>query len=321
MKVFIDYSIRDCGKSKFLGRLVRELETRGVFYSSDPRRADIALLISRPRGPLPPCPKVIRMDGIDLLDTPRNRHKVAHVVLPAMNECQGVIYQSRFCQTVLNAIIRHSIPEERQFVIYNAAHPREFDVEPMKSPYPWNILLCAQWFKKQERVYKRLGPLFEFINDYCHQCKDTMFWVAGATNPATKLAGNDRVRILGNLTNRELLPVLRMADVYLHMPEFSWCDNSLVECVCAGCYPIGSNIGGNAEVIMAVGGGVVDGDQPRKLGWIREYVPAPLNRRGLEKALTFARTAPPINCEEVHISRAADHYLNVFHTILKGWGR
>ena len=158
--------------------------------------------------------------------------------------------------------------------------------------------------------------LVDFIRDYTRDYADTMFWIAGRTNPAKAYRDEARTRFLGELSAGTLARYLRMADVYLHMPEFSWCDNSLVEAICAGCYPIGSNVGGNAEIIRAVKGGIVDCDTWRKPEFVSEYFPGPIDWAGTRCALERARCRPQISCMSVHIANVARQYRKVFEMLL-----
>jgi glycosyltransferase involved in cell wall biosynthesis len=317
MKLYIQYELNETGKSKFISRLIPALKKRGVKIQFKEKGADVALLLTRNRDKFPKIPVAIRMDGTNITNTSGAKKRIKKKILPAMNKSKAIIYQSEFCKYMLNGIIQPKV--KKQYVIYNGAHPDEFDVNPRVSEHYKNVLMSAKWFDgKHHRDYKRLRQMWEIAVRYVTiHSGNTCFWIAGETGGVEKQwPKNDRIKFVGHLSDRPLKHYLKMADIYLHMPWYSWCDNSLIEAITAGCIPIVSNVGGNAEVVEDCGGMILDVDQ--KLAAKRtNNGPPPLNVYTVTDAISHVfNTNIKLNQRPIHIDTIARKYKQVFEELL-----
>ena len=68
MKLFLQYKKNDTGKGKFTGRLVPELETLGGDVRYEGAGCDITLSYTKFREKSGGMPRVLRVDGVHLLE-------------------------------------------------------------------------------------------------------------------------------------------------------------------------------------------------------------------------------------------------------------
>lgn len=315
MNLYIQYELNETGKGKFLRRLIPELESLGVGVQFNSKGADLALLVIRNRDKkLPKCPKIIRLDGLSL--NPEDRNKYKYRLKHEINPCDAIIYQSKFSKYMYDGILKPKV--KKTFIIHNGADPKEFDVEPHKSDYPINVLLMSRWYRKQERAYKRLRQLVPWIYTYCSLNEKTKFWIIGEKDPDMYYFSSEQVEFIGQLEDCDLKPYLKMADIYLHMPEYSWCDNSLIEAICAGCYPVVSNIGGNAEVVAKTVGTIIDNDLKVKAKREYDYEPQSIDWKELTERMTnLGKPIASVNSDSaIHIKNIAKQYYNAFKEVL-----
>lgn len=323
MRLFIQYKLNNTGKSKFLSRLIPELEALGVKVQFKEKKADIALLISRNRNKpfdkLPKCPKVIRLDGLDISTEKKERTRYRVRTRHEINPCDAIIYQSKFCKYMYDGIVKPRVG--KTYIIHNGANPVDYvNIPVVKSDYTKNILLVSKWFQKKHRYYKRLHKMWEIAQYYINlRSSDCCFWIAGETNGIVKtLPKHDRIRFLGQLPEEDLKPYMRLCDVILHLSWFSWCDNSLIESIIAGCVPIVSNQGGNAEVVEKCNGIVLGLDKPIAAERIESPFPPDIDRNMVMDAIDTALISPPrIYIPPIHIKNIAKEYFKVFEEVLR----
>jgi len=311
MKIYFQYDPDNkTGKGKFLNRLKPELEKLGCKIQYDLNGADITLGVTRWRGDTTKK-RVLRIDGIHLLN---DKHHVWNNqrIKKAIRKSDAVIYQSKWAKYMINNIFKI---DPVCYTIYNGADPEDYK-ETIKSPYPKNVVLSSKWKAGDDRRMKRLREMYEIAKICVEKRSDVCFWIAGFTDMKDEKI--ERIKWLGLLEDSDLRKYLSMGDVYLHLTWWSWCDNSLVEAICAGCVPIGNDICGNYEMIKEAGGIGVAIDKPLKprADYSSNKPPkfdhAPV-LTALDDALDNKRI---VNCEHVHIKNIAKQYYEVFKSVL-----
>lgn len=234
MNLYIDHKSNDTGKSKFISRLVPALEDIGVRCSFKPTRADIQLSVYKfkKRKAYGGIPRVLRMDGVHLRRSNRNRWR-NNDIRRSIKTADAVIWQSKFAKNMLQKVLK--VRPNRNFVIHNGADPADYRVEPMPSEYGRNIILCAKWFRADgtERKFKRLGPMLEICRDYVEQHSGEVgVWVAGNTRKYKST--HPAIRHLGRIPEEQLRRYLVASDVMLYLAYIDWCPNAVVEALAAG---------------------------------------------------------------------------------------
>lgn len=318
MKLFIQYKLKGCGKSKFLLRLIPELEKLGVECSFESDKPDVALILTRFRKDVPKCPKVVRIDGIPILKDKRTRWVIKKKIGSHVNKCQAIIYQSYFSQYMVNGIMMPKV--KRQYVIWNGVSPEEFNVEPVRSEYNRNVIISSKWYSGEDRPWKRLREMWEVAVNYVStRSSNTCFWIIGETNGVEKSwPVHDRIKFIGRLDTKKLNRYLKMGDIMLHLSWFSWCDNNLIEAIHAGCYPITNNVGGNPEFTRDCGGMVLEIDEPIRNKRMKKNTPPKFDidvvMNGIDEVF---RKRPVTIVEPVHIKNIAQQYYKVFKKVAK----
>lgn len=106
-------------------------------------------------------------------------------------------------------------------------------------------------YKNLELVLKTIGYLKS------HFKKNILFVNCGEgslTKELIKLSVNlgiaDNVKFLGNVPNETVLQLMKVSDIFLHLPERVVFDLSILEALACGTCVIASNRGGNSEVII-----------------------------------------------------------------------
>ena len=259
MKYFIDHDLDKSGTGKFLNRLVPALDRLGAELV-DFKHADLVLGVNKFRTQVSKDKKrkikykkkkVLRLDGLHFPKKKRDMWS-NNVIRQDTERSDAIIFQSEFCKMMWKGIMGVNCKQEH--VIFNGANPADY-TESIESPHPHNVIMCADWRKGPERAYKRLKDSLK-LAEKC-ATEDMGFWIAGVGDKAD----NPNVHCLGYVEEKELRKYLKMADVMLCISHHSWCDNAFVEGVCAGCFPIVGNQGGNTEIAKRCGGIVMELDK------------------------------------------------------------
>jgi len=312
MKLFLEYDPKNkSGKGKFLSRLTPELVKLGVRVQYKPKGADITLGITRFRGEVTKK-KVLRIDGIHFIDSKKHKWNNRRI-RKAIKSADAVIYQSKWGKFMINNMLK---VDPKCYCIYNGANPDDYK-DPIKSGYPKNVLMASKWKASDDRRQKRLEDMYKIAREYAKKNEDVCFWIAGAHNHTDY--GIKQIRWLGYLEERILRRYYAMADVFLHLGHWCWCDNALVEAVCAGCLPIASDKTGSGEMLKLSGGMPVNIDEEIKpKANHKDNKPPPFDYdpvyTALDRAFQFW-TAPDYT--EFHIKEIARQYYNVFKEVLK----
>jgi len=329
ISLFIDHKLDESGKGSFLTRMVPHLKELGVKIVEDYKKADLILSVNKFRAGIiqnkyrkktDNIPRILRIDGIHYEKSRRNRWANLVVREDALR-ANGIIWQTNFCKIAWKKILK--IKNKNEFTIFNGANPEDY-VPPhnkgIESIYKKNVIMLSRWHSGSHRWNKRLKEMHEIAIEYANKTDDVCFWVLGETNGIEKnfLDEYGHVKYMGHLPPNEVKQYLRMADVMLHLSWFSWCDNSLVEAICAGCVPITNNIGGNAEINECANGIIVDIDKPFKQKMMKSTKPPEFEIKPVLDALNKAFEYPPrIYIPGVHIKNIALEYYKAFKEVLR----
>ena len=330
IKIFIDHPLDESGKGSFLSRLIPHLNDLSVKIVGDYKKSDLILSVNKFHAGIKGkkirkltdnIPRILRIDGIHYERNKRNIWGNRRVAEDA-HRANGIIWQTEFCKKAWKKILK--IKNKNEFTIFNGANPEDY-VPPntvgMSSPYKKNVVMVSRWHSGVHRWNKRLREMNYIATQYSTFKSDGVcFWVLGETDSVEKkfLTGCNQVKYLGHLPEKEVRRYLRMADVMLHLSWFSWCDNSLVEAICAGCIPITNNIGGNAEINECANGIIVDIDKPFKQRMMKSTKPPEFDPKPVFEALDRAFEDPPkIYIPGVHIKSIAKEYYKAFKEVLR----
>jgi len=317
MRVFLQYELTDTGKGKFLERLTPELSKLGVDLVTENKKCDLTLSLTSWRKPSGNLPRVLRMDGVHMLQNKRIGWRNEEIAKD-IKKADLVIWQSKFCEDIVGGLLCKG---KKNAVIFNGMDPAEFDsVEPIKSEYKRNIVFCSKWDYKNKtpRIHKRLKDSAKIARDYTGIDKDACCWIIG--NTTERRYEDERVRYTGWLDNEELKRYLKMADIGVYPAWFDWCPNAVVEGVAAGMYMIVGNNGGQAELIGDYGK-VVNIDKPMTPKALKKMEVPKIDRtKIMEVMLDFYANRPEKSINPaIHITNIAKQYKKAFEEAL--WGK
>ena len=227
MKLFLDYTLNNSGKGKFLQRLIPALERLGVTTHFKDKGCDVALGISWWHTETK-LPKVIRVDGVHLVKNDKNNWKNGRIK-DGVKRADAVIYQSAFAQREVKRFLK--LKDKKEFVVFNGADPKDYDVEPIDTGFPNNIIASGKWcdrngVRKSKGLKATLQTMLEMKSSVCG------LFVAGDVPEKYR---SDGITFLGRLEEPMLRRWLKTCDTMVYMAKYDWCPNAVVEAVVAGC--------------------------------------------------------------------------------------
>jgi len=314
MNVFLQYEMNETGKGLFLARLEPELKKLDVYLKTSPKGCDLTLSLTSWRKESGKLPRVLRLDGVHMVQGKRIGWRNDQIS-KGIKKSDVAIWQSRFCKRIVGGMLGKP---KKNFVIFNGMNPDEFSqVDPIRSPYPRNIMMLAKWDYKDKtpRKHKRLKEAAKIARDYTAIDPQACFWIVG--NTKERRYESERIRYTGWLEIEETKRYMKMCDVGVYPAWFDWCPNSVVESISAGQYMIVSNNGGQAELVEEYGK-VVDVDKPMTPQALKRMHVPEIDRSKFVNAIAefyFVKPQRSFN-PALHISRIARKYKEAFEAAL-----
>lgn len=306
MKVYCEYEPNESGKGQFLGRLMRALPS--VKFTANWKNADVALGFTRWRTQFAGLPLVLRIDGIYLQK--HHQHEWNNKrIRKSIDKSDVVVFQSGFAKKMVEGMFGNA---KKSLVIFNGADAEDYDVPPAQSYFKKNIIMSSKWSARDSRSHKRLDEALDYFKKYLRANPDTKLWIAGRTKK--KYEDSLQMQFLGHLDSATLAQYLKLADVFVHIPWYSWCDNAVVEAIAAGCSVVSSNNGGNAELVKQCNGIIVETDEEMVPGWQSKEIPAP-DLSHMDKAMSLA-WGHKMNTKPIDIYNIAKQYVEAFECAL-----
>lgn len=313
-----DYDASHTGKGFFAARLAKELRNQGVEIVTPDVFADINLAIGKLNYEHNAKKLVLRL-GAAHIDTNSDYKKLNGRKAKALKKADGIVYQSEFSTRLCHAFIGKPDCPER--VIFNGADPKEFEVEPFKSPFKYNFLASAREWTPQ----KRLDTIIEaFIKA---NIEDSCLWVCGSVSKNSriycKLIGGGIVGKKGyEIENLGIVDQPTLASLYKRcnaMVDLTWlsaCPNNIVEAIVAGLPIIGTAEAGTRELL----GGDMYTEYDFKPVNLRK--PPEVDVNILANAIRYEVTheCEPLResiRERLYISNIAKQYLDFFKRLLE----
>lgn len=310
MRLFIQYEKdNQTGKGKFFRRIVPYLEAMGVKCFYENNRCDITIAPIRFREKTFGMPRVLRVDGIHILDTKKNRAKNEYIK-DDIKKAHVVIWQSEFSKYMATGTL--GVKARREAVIFNGANvvPRR----PMNDGW-FRIILSAKWISDGEsRPHKRLFDMVDMLKEYVSTREKVACFVAGKTY----LQSAPGITVLGHIDEHHLNKYLSISDVMLNLCWYDWCPNAVVEAICAGVPVVCGNNGGVPEIVMD-SGIVLNLDTPMAPGYVNPEVPSIVDKkRAVFDALDEIRAGRRLNLSRPDLTAkyAATMYKDVFEGVL-----
>jgi len=303
------------GKGKFAIRLKKALKALGVKVTFEPgSKYDIVLGFGKFLEKHDTKKKIVRL-GPCHIDKNEDYKKLNKRKKKAMHSADGVIYQSKFSKKLCRSFMGK--PDCPEAVIFNGADPKEFDVEPMKSPFKYNFLASTRVWTPQKRL-KQIEKAFLEAG-----IKNSCLWVCGETKKAHSTRGRGiagegwdnvwQIDHMGLVSEKKLASLYKLCNAMIHITYLDACPNSVVEALVAGCPVVCTDQGGTHELVKS--GYVMLYDKKYN------FKPIDLSK---PPRLEFHFPNPDLNrvwrsdSNHLHISTIAKQYLEFFERILNG---
>jgi glycosyltransferase involved in cell wall biosynthesis len=312
-----NWSCENTGKGKFLKRLSVALQELGVKIVTPHEKSDINLAVGKNAWPVNATKNIIRLG--DTHKYKKDYRQLNKRKIKALHKADGVIYQSRYSQKLCQAFL--GVAKCPSIVIYNGADPKEFEVEPMKSPYDTNFLASARKWDNNKRL-KTIKRAFWEAN-----IEKSCLWVCGDTghkNGGVYDPEYDReIRMLGLVDDKTLASLYRRCNAMIDITYLSACPNSVVEALNADCKVICTDQGGTHEIVSVLSDFAVI---PEKVKYnfkpTGKYVPnmdVDAVSKNIKYYSHFGKSGnwKVGKCEHIHIDNIAKQYLEFFERILE----
>ena len=225
------------GPNSFANKLGPELVEMGYEFTTI-TEADMSLcFIESPRQKLS-IPQVLRLDGI-YFNTAQDYNLLNENILRTYQMCEGVIYQSKFCETLIK---KYFGEHPCSTVIHNGADLQTImKIDKMNNNKYDNIWCCASSW----RPHKRLSENIRYFLEHCGD--NDLLIVAGSVPPENKVK-HPQITYFGNLTQVQLYSLYKASKYFLHLAWLDHCPNVVVDALASGCQIICSSAGGTKEI-------------------------------------------------------------------------
>jgi len=304
------------GKGFFVQRLIPSLEKIGCRITTNPRETvDITLGIGKfvfePKGKA-----VLRLGDVHKEEDHKKLNKTK---IDSVKMADGIIYQSGYSMKMSRIFLGD--PKCPEIVIFNGADPKEFDVEPYKSPHMINFMASAREWTEQKRI-KGLKNAFTnsgIKNSCLFVCGKLKSKVSALYDPYDKI----EIKFLGVVEQKTLASLYKLCNAMIDATWLTACPNNVVEALVAGCPVISQNDSGTAEL------GFSNREYKGKYYHIKDKewnmkTPVQMNRRmGVDIdsfiwAIKDVLSKPKeiFTYENLHIDYIAQQYLSFFEKVL-----
>lgn len=245
------------------------------------------------------CKNIFRLDGVWMNTDVKFRHQNAKI-LRTIRQCDGVVYQNRFCRNAAEKFLGHFNGVE----ILNGA-PLGRIYKPFNHQKPY-IVAAARW-----RPHKRLSEVIAgFINSDLRDKYDLV--VLG--EPDSKKIKHNNVVYLGKQDNDKVMSVISSSEFAVHLAWIDWCPNFVVESLSLRKNILHTACGGTKYVVQGCG---IEIDEPE---WnfkpTRLYKPPKLDSNLLVNAYNAMLNLPAPNPVHIDIRSVAQQYIDYCEKIL-----
>ena len=291
----------DTGKLKFIIRLSKEMESRGIKIDND--KPDIFLGL--PKYSLSSMAKinVLRLDGVTFNTTKKVYKKRIKKLFSLIRQSDAIVYQSNFCKEAHNKFL--DIRDDRKYkIIFNGVSPEEFPSRNLKNYF----LASAKW-----RGRKRLRYIVESFLEALDVGLDSDLVVTGEPD---YICDHHRVKYLPWQDRKQMKVLLSEAIASLHLNWLDCFPNSMVESIVAGCPVIYTDSGGQVELAKDSGIKIKD-----KIWNFKPYdtnIPPSIDKKEVATAMIKIKNDKKIieHREDLHIGKVCDQYIDFFEELL-----
>mgnify|MGYP003117008746 CR=1 FL=1 len=227
------------GPNSFAKKLLKGVYHHKHSVTNDIQKADTHLCFIESRIGSDTVPMFQRLDGI-YFNSDQDYKSQNSNIQKTYHRAHGVIFQTKFNKELT---FKYFGEHPNTKVIHNAADLELINqIRPLSHPklkkYD-NIWACAsKW-----RPHKRLEDNIQYFLE--HSGNNDCLVVAGATPKRMK---HERVIYVGEVDQKQLLSLYKIAKYFVHLAWLDHCPNVVVDARASGCEIICSSSGGTKEI-------------------------------------------------------------------------
>jgi len=223
------------GPKIFLDRIKNPLKERGVI-PSECGRFDVELaFITRKRKNDKPC--ILRVDGCYYQHTDLSRNAA---IKKSIRNASHVIYQSEFSKRMCDKILKHN-SNTPSSVIYNGYPQRKVEgIKTKEDIQKDSFVICST-----NEVKRVESSIKGFLEADCGK----HLYVIGDYRRFSKFQRHDNIHLLGKMSNKSTLSVMKSCSYQMHLSYIDSCPNAVVEGLSVGLKVLCSNLGGTRELV------------------------------------------------------------------------
>ena len=238
MKIYLDNIDlqSSSGPNSFAKKLAHELARQGHELTVQQPHVQLSFIMSSERF----APTALRLDGI-YFNTAQDWTSLNEPIKRSHNAADVVIFQSRFNKALTE---KYFGVAKQSVVIHNGAnlnliHEIPANDDAFLDPFD-KIWLCASSW----RPHKRLSENIRYFAE--HASGQDCLIVAGAS--AEQRVSDPRIFYVGELSQLQLMGIMKRANIFLHLAFLDHCPNVVVDARAANCKIVCASSGGTHEI-------------------------------------------------------------------------
>jgi glycosyltransferase involved in cell wall biosynthesis len=242
IKVYIQTEKFKAGPAVFSSRLINSLKNiDGIEVDTNSiNRCDIEIAFIR-RLHKHNKPYILRVDGCYY---EKGRESGNKGMLKSMNLASHIVFQSHFSFNLCNNILSANNMIVKNFnhsIVYNGIDFNYINkIEKNKKIIPGSFVACAGW-----RPNKR--P-FSMIKGFLKAGVKRHLYIIGG-GKISKKYDSKYIHILGEMSNKKIISVMKSCDYQLHLCHIDSCPNAVIEGLSCGLNVLCTNLGGTKELV------------------------------------------------------------------------
>lgn len=240
MKIYFDnFDMQSSsGPNSFAKKLGHELIKQGHEITSDRPHVQLSFIMSGGRL----APVALRLDGI-YFNTMQEWKRMNVSIKQAYDTADLIVFQSMFNKEL---VTKYFGEHKQPFVIHNGANLDLITDVPVNDDAFFDsfkkIWLCASSWRPHKRLAENIRYFFEHAGG--HDC----LIVAGSGIEVHERVNDPRIFYVGNLTQMQLMGIMKRAHKFIHLAFLDHCPNVVVDARAAGCQIICASSGGTHEI-------------------------------------------------------------------------
>lgn len=198
-------------------------------------------------------PKCLRLDGI-YYDSATNYNARNQDISSSHSIADGVIYQSKYSQMLIESLLKNRKVGAKYSVIYNGINDNWSG--KFKPHSNINITITGK-----HRRHKRLKEIIELFLTFRKTHEDSVLHIFGRMHD-NKEVKHPNIKYYGHVDRNKMFEVLNITDMTIHLSKRDSCPNSVSEMIGCGIPVITTNnCGGATEMAqMTPGCIIINGD-------------------------------------------------------------